>query len=50
MPSVSVIVPLCNKGRYIVRALDSIVAQTFQDFEIVLVDDGSSDDGAGCDT
>lgn len=42
---VSVIVPLYNKGRWIKRALDSIASQTFGDFEVIVVDDGSTDEG-----
>jgi GT2 family glycosyltransferase len=45
MPKVSVIIPLYNKGKYIVRALESVFAQTHKDFELILVDDGSTDDG-----
>lgn len=45
MPSVTVIVPLYNKGRFVERALNSISSQTYSDFEVVVVDDGSSDDG-----
>jgi glycosyltransferase involved in cell wall biosynthesis len=44
-PQVSVVVPLYNKGAYIQRCLDSITAQIFQDFEIIVVDDGSTDEG-----
>ncbi|MCK7493603.1 MAG: glycosyltransferase family 2 protein [Comamonadaceae bacterium] len=42
--SVSVIVPTYNVGRYIDQALGSVVGQTFDDWELVVVDDGSSGD------
>ena len=44
-PFFSVIVPLYNKGPYVRRTLESILGQTFRDFEVVVVDDGSTDDG-----
>ena len=50
MPEISVIVPVYNVEKYIHRCIDSILAQTFTDFELILVDDGSPDNcGAICD-
>jgi glycosyltransferase involved in cell wall biosynthesis len=45
-PRLSVVVPIYNVERYLQECLDSIAAQTFDDFECVLVDDGSTDGSA----
>ena len=42
-PLISVVMPVLNGERYIGEALESILAQTFKDFELVLVDDGCKD-------
>lgn len=50
MPTISVIVPVYNVEKYLQRCVDSILAQTFSDFELLLVDDGSPDNcGEICD-
>lgn len=50
MNSVSIVIPVYNAENYLVRCLDSICAQTHVDFEVVLVNDGSSDGSGGiCD-
>ena len=50
MPEVSVIIPIYNTAAYLRKALDSICDQTLKELEIILIDDGSTDDsGAVCD-
>ena len=49
-PKISVIVPVYKAEAYLHRCVDSILAQTFQDFEVLLIDDGSPDrSGEMCD-
>jgi hypothetical protein len=45
LPTVSVVVPLYNKGPYVLRAISSILVQTIADLEVIVVDDGSTDEG-----
>ncbi len=44
-PSISVVIPLYNKAPYVLRTLESITNQTLRDFEVIVVDDGSTDEG-----
>lgn len=50
MPIISIIVPVYNSEKYLCHCIDSILNQTFSDFELLLIDDGSTD-GSGiiCD-
>ncbi|UKM64640.1 glycosyltransferase family 2 protein [Flavobacteriaceae bacterium GSB9] len=43
-PFFSVVIPLYNKEKYIVATLKSVINQTFQNFEVIVVNDGSTDD------
>lgn len=49
-PKISVIVPVYNVEKYLSRCIESILSQTFTDFELLLIDDGSTDrSGEMCD-
>ena len=51
MPEISIIVPVYNTEKWLRRCVDSILAQTFKDFELLLIDDGSTDNsGTICDS
>lgn len=47
MPSISVIIPVFNVEAFLPRCLDSLLGQSFQDWEAICVDDGSTDGSAG---
>ncbi|MEH6954678.1 glycosyltransferase [Neobacillus drentensis] len=49
-PKISIIVPVYNVEKYIHRCIESILSQTFSDFELIIIDDGSTDmSGTICD-
>jgi glycosyltransferase involved in cell wall biosynthesis len=43
-PGISVIIPTYNRAEYVVQSVESVLAQTFPDHEVIVVDDGSTDD------
>ena len=42
-PELSIIIPTYNRGYLLRRAVESVLKQSFQDFEIIIIDDGSTD-------
>jgi len=47
LPKISVIIPTYNRMTYVCTAIDSVLAQTYKDYEIIVVDDGSKEDIKG---
>ena len=43
-PQISVIIPVYNSSLYLKRCLDSLMNQTFKEFEVIIINDGSTDD------
>ena len=44
MPLISIVIPTLNRPRELARAIESVRAQTLRDLELIVVDDGSTDD------
>ena len=49
-PLISIVIPVYNAERYINKCIDSVLSQSYANWELLLIDDGSSDDsGRFCD-
>src|SRR4029079_12478196 len=46
MPKVSIIMPTWNRAVYIMESVESVISQTYQNWELIIVDDGSEDETA----
>lgn len=44
MPKFSIVIPVYNRARYLKEALESVFAQSFKDYEVIVINDGSTDD------
>lgn len=50
MPNISIIIPIYNSEKFLNKCIDSVLVQTEKDFELLLIDDGSTDkSGSVCD-
>ena len=47
MPYFSIVIPLYNKAEYISASINSVLQQSFQDYEIIVINDGSTDESVG---
>jgi len=43
MPKISIVIPVYNKEKYIIECMESVLSQTYKDYEIVVINDGSTD-------
>ena len=43
-PTVSIIIPTFNRSKLLIDAIESVLNQTYKDYEIIVIDDGSTDD------
>ena len=42
-PEITIVIPCYNSGRFLIRSIESIIAQTFKNFELIIVNDGSTE-------